>query len=384
MKEATSDAPRKPPLEVDNLVKTFVDSGNRKGEPITAVDSISFGVPAGTLLTLLGPSGCGKTTTMRCIAGLERPDSGVVRVDGRTMYSGVDNVNVSPQMRGLGMVFQSYAIWPHMNVFQNAAFPIEVTRRRRHLNRSEIRDRVMDVLGRVQLDEMAGRPATDLSGGQQQRLALARALIMEPSVLLLDEPLSNLDAKLREEMRLELKQLQRRLGITAIYVTHDQAEALAMSKYVAVMNEGRIEQIGRPREIYERPATEFVAGFIGTSNFLTGDIVSREPGGAYVVASPVGRLFASSSVDLPVGSSVTVAIRQEQISIEKGHAPERVGVWNGVVEARAYLGEALDHVVNVRDATIRTRTDSSISIPPGSDVTLTIAEHGATMLAMDP
>jgi iron(III) transport system ATP-binding protein len=296
------------------------------------------------------------------------------------MFSRENAVDVSPQMRGLGMVFQSYAIWPHMNVYQNAAFPLEVTKRRRRLSRVEIRNRVMGVLERVRLDEMAKRPATDLSGGQQQRLALARALVMEPSVLLLDEPLSNLDAKLREEMRLELKQLQRRLGITAIYVTHDQAEALAMSKYVAVMNQGRIEQVGRPREIYERPATEFVAEFVGTSNFFTGEVVSRERGGGYVVASPAGRLFVSSAADFSVGSSVTVAIRQEQISIEKGSGPERVGVWSGVVEARAYLGEVVDHVVDVRGSKIRVRANSSISIPPGDEVTLTIAEHGTTLL----
>ena len=263
------------PLTVDGLVKTFVETAGKRGL-VHAVNDISFEVPSGTLLTLLGPSGCGKTTTMRCIAGLERPDAGVIRVDGRPVYSSVDNINVGPQMRDLGMVFQSYAIWPHMDVYRNAAFPLQVTRRRRGLSKSDIRDRVMNVLGRVQLENLAQRPATDLSGGQQQRLALARALVMEPSVLLLDEPLSNLDAKLREEMRLELKQLQRRLGITAIYVTHDQAEALAMSKYVAVMNEGRIEQIGRPRDIYERPATAFVASFIGTSNFFTEVQVSKK------------------------------------------------------------------------------------------------------------
>jgi iron(III) transport system ATP-binding protein len=368
------------PLVVEGLVKTFADTGSRKKDPVEAVAGVSFEVPAGTLLTLLGPSGCGKTTTMRCVAGLERPDAGVIRVGGTTVFSAAEGVDIRPQTRGLGMVFQSYAIWPHMNVFQNAAFPLEVTRRRRGLSRSDIRQRVMSVLARVQLETLAKRPATDLSGGQQQRLALARALVMEPSVLLLDEPLSNLDAKLREEMRLELKQLQRRLGLTAIYVTHDQAEALAMSKYVAVMNEGRIEQIGRPREIYERPATAFVAEFIGTSNFLTGEIVSQEPGGAYVVATQAGRLFVDSPLDFPVGATVTVALRQEQIALEKGHAPDRVGVWSGRTEARGYLGEAMDHVVDINGIKIKTRGNPAISIPPGLDVTVTIAEQGATLL----
>ena len=369
-----------PTLVVQDLVKAFTDTGSRRKEPVRAVDGVSFGVPAGTLLTLLGPSGCGKTTTMRCIAGLERPDAGEVRVNGALMYSGAKEINVAPQQRGLGMVFQSYAIWPHMNVYQNASFPLEVTRRRRQLSSADIRRRVMGVLARVQLDDLAQRPATDLSGGQQQRLALARALVMEPSVLLLDEPLSNLDAKLREDMRIELKQLQRRLGITAVYVTHDQAEALAMSKYVAVMNKGRIEQLGRPREIYERPATEFVASFIGTSNFLTGRVISQESDGAYVIETRVGRLFASSEASVTTGATVTVAIRREQIAIEKGAAPERVGVLRGRVTARAFLGEAMDHVVDVNGVEVRTRGNPAVSIPPGEEVTLTVATPGTTLL----
>lgn len=363
-----------PVLQVTDLTKSFSDDG----KDVRAVDSVSFEVPAGTLLTLLGPSGCGKTTTMRCIAGLERPDAGSIHIDGRPVFDSENRVNVSPQDRGIGMVFQSYAIWPHMNVYQNTAFPLEVAQRRNRLGKREIRQRVHDVLDRVQLDGLARRPATDLSGGQQQRLALARALVMEPRILLLDEPLSNLDANLREDMRLELKQLQRRLGLTAVYVTHDQAEALAMSKYVAVMNNGRIEQLGRPREIYERPATAFVAEFIGTANFLPGHIVSREPGGAYLVACAAGRLFIPAAADLAVGEAVTVAIRHEQITIEKGAAPG--AAWTGVVAARAYLGEAIDHVVGVGGARVRVRGNPAISIPPGTPVTLTVAEHGATLL----
>ena len=371
------------PLVVQGLVKTFHDRGSRRGGIVTAVDDVSFEVPAGTLLTLLGPSGCGKTTTMRCIAGLERPDRGLIQLAETTVFSSADGIEVSPRARALGMVFQTYAIWPHMNVFQNAAFPLEVTKRRRRLDRGQIRTRVMEVLERVELDGLAARPATDLSGGQQQRLALARALVMEPALLLLDEPLSNLDANLRESLRIELKQLQRRLGITAVYVTHDQSEALAMSKYVAVMNNGRIEQIGRPRQVYEQPATSFVAGFIGTSNFLAGHIVSREPGDGYLVECAAGRLVVRSEAVLPVGRQVTVAIRQEQIAIEKGTAPGAEAEWSGVVEARAFLGEAIDHVVDVGGTKIRTRGNPAISIPPGTEVTLTVSDHGATLLPAD-
>ena len=226
-------------------------------------------MPEGQLFTLLGPSGCGKTTTLRSIAGLERPRAGEISVNDAVVYSSAKGVFVPPNRRGFGMVFQSYAIWPHMNVFENAAFPLEVgdaTRTRGE----EIRDKVMRVLTAVQLDHLADREATKLSGGQQQRLALARALVMEPALLLLDEPLSNLDAKLREKMRFELKRLQRELRITTVYVTHDQSEALALSHEIAVMNEGRIQQIGTPREIYERPASQFVADFVGTTNFIDG------------------------------------------------------------------------------------------------------------------
>ena len=241
-------------LTVDGLCTEYTTPG---GESVKAAQDVSFTVAEGHLFTLLGPSGCGKTTTLRSIAGLERPRQGSITVNDRVVYSSSAGVFVSPNQRGFGMVFQSYAIWPHMNVFQNAAFPLEVGSRR--YARQEMRDNVMQVLTAVQLDQLADRNATTLSGGQQQRLALARALVMKPALLLLDEPLSNLDAKLREKMRFELKRLQRELKITTVYVTHDQGEALALSHEIAVMHEGRIQQIGSPRDIYERPATQFVA-----------------------------------------------------------------------------------------------------------------------------
>ena len=221
----------------------FTEYANERGEAVKAAQDVSFDVPEGKLFTLLGPSGCGKTTTLRSIAGLERPTAGEIEVGGRLVYSSGRGVFVAPNKRNFGMVFQSYAIWPHMNVFQNVAFPLEV----RKLKKRDIREKVMRVLGAVALDHLVDRDATKLSGGQQQRLALARALVMEPQLLLLDEPLSNLDAKLRDRMRIELKRLQRELNLTTVYVTHDQSEALALSHEIAVMSEGHVIQIGTPR-----------------------------------------------------------------------------------------------------------------------------------------
>src|SRR5437867_1917113 len=256
-------------LKVEGL---FTEYPNERGQIVRAAQDVSFEVPRGKLFTLLGPSGCGKTTTLRSIAGLEKPISGEIAIDGRVVYSSSKGIFVAPNKRNFGMVFQSYAIWPHMNVFQNVAFPLEV----RRLSRKEIRERVERVLTAVQLDHLVNREATKLSGGQQQRLALARALVMEPQLLLLDEPLSNLDAKLRDAMRTELKRLQRELSLTTVYVTHDQSEALALSHEIAVMNEGRIIQVGTPRQIYEQPHDKFVADFVGTTNFIGGTVTSVE------------------------------------------------------------------------------------------------------------
>src|SRR5689334_16046101 len=270
---------RRPLWDQGSLVLTvqglYTEYPNDRGEIVKAAQDVSFTVEEGRLFTLLGPSGCGKTTTLRSIAGLERPRAGEISVSGRVVYSSSKGIFVAPNRRGFGMVFQSYAIWPHMTVFENAAFPLEVGDRK--FTRKQIRENVMRVLTAVQLDELAGREATKLSGGQQQRLALARALVMEPALLLLDEPLSNLDAKLRDRMRFELKRLQRDLKITTVYVTHDQSEALALSHEIAVMNEGRIQQIGRPRDIYEHPANRFVADFVGTNNFFEGTVVRHDP-----------------------------------------------------------------------------------------------------------
>ena len=255
-----------PRIEVADLVVRYGD--------VTAVDSIGFDIAPGELVTLLGPSGCGKTTTLRAVAGLETPSGGIIRLNGNSVYSASERRNVPAEKRGVSMVFQSYAIWPHMTVFDNVAYGLRV----RRLPQAEVRQNVERVLDLVQMQGFADRPASKLSGGQQQRVAVARAIAFSPSVVLFDEPLSNLDAKLRAEMRVELRELQRRLEITSLYVTHDQEEALAISDRVIVMNGGRIEQIGTPEDIYNRPHSRFVADFVGSANLIAGTV--RGPSGA--------------------------------------------------------------------------------------------------------
>jgi iron(III) transport system ATP-binding protein len=366
-------------LSITSLVKSFDASRGEKRNRVFAVEDVSLEVQDGELFTLLGPSGCGKTTSLRCIAGLESPDSGEIVVGERVFYSSQKHIRVPASERGLGMVFQSYAIWPHMNVFKNVAFPLEVLRRRQRPSRKQIQERVERTLAIVQLDHLASRQATDLSGGQQQRLALARALVMEPPLMLLDEPLSNLDAKLRDEMRFELKRLQRELGVTAVYVTHDQVEALAMSNRVAVMREGKIEQVGTPREVYERPASRFVADFIGTSNFIEGSIEQRE-GALYTVRTVDGVLRVRSEAEFAVGAPVVVAARPEHIEIQPGEDGVGPNHWNGRVEARAFLGEVVDHVVSVGSREIRARCNSKVSIPAPTAVAVTFHEEAFSLI----
>jgi iron(III) transport system ATP-binding protein len=370
-------------LTVRNLVKTFAD-GRRARERVLAVNDISLDVPQGQLFTLLGPSGCGKTTTLRSVAGLEKPDTGVISVAGRTLFDSSQRVNVPANRRRLGMVFQSYAIWPHMNVFKNVAFPLMVRSGAERMSRKVIAERVDRVLAVVRLDHLRDRQATDLSGGQQQRLALARALVMEPPLLLLDEPLSNLDAKLREEMRFELKRLQRQMDITTIYVTHDQVEALAMSNVIAVMNEGTIEQVGRPRDIYNNPRSHFVADFIGTTNFFSATVEERPGEGSYRVVAPQGSVVVETGAPLRVGDAVTVSIRPEHIQLEAGvDASPGPGVWHGEVVTRAFLGDAVDHQVAVAGAEFRVRCHPTISVPQGTAVTVRLPSEWCAVIPAD-
>jgi iron(III) transport system ATP-binding protein len=367
-------------LDVRNLVKTFAGSKGESRDRVHAVDGITLHVDEGDLFTLLGPSGCGKTTTLRCVAGLETPDAGEIAVAGRTLFSAEKRVRIPANERGLGMVFQSYAIWPHMNVEKNVSFPLEVITRRKRPSRAQIKERVERALAVVKLDHLASRQATDLSGGQQQRLALARALVMEPPLLLLDEPLSNLDAKLRDDMRFELKRLQRELGITGVYVTHDQVEALAMSNQVAVMRDGRIEQVGKPRDVYEKPSSRFVADFIGTSNFIDGVVEAAEGGSSYRVRTADGILLVPSDSTFHVGDNVVVAARPEHIEITPGVNGVSPNVWTGRIAVRSFLGEVVDHVVAVGSRELRARCNSKVSIPPETDVTVRFHEEAFSLI----
>jgi iron(III) transport system ATP-binding protein len=344
----------------------YTEYPNERGEIVRAAQDVAFEVPEGKLFTLLGPSGCGKTTTLRSIAGLEKPRAGEIAVGGRIVYSSTRRTFVTPNKRNFGMVFQSYAIWPHMTVFQNAAFPLEVGKAR--LSKKKIEEKVMRVLATVALDHLADRDATKLSGGQQQRLALARALAMEPKLLLLDEPLSNLDAKLRERMRFELKRLQRELKLTTVYVTHDQSEALALSHEIAVMNEGRIVQIGTPRDIYERPQNRFVADFVGSANFLDATVIARdEQADCYRVQTTIGQLKCFAVEPLKPGDGVVISLRPEDVHIS-AQRPDTQNAFEAVVDAKLFLGEYIEFQVKLADTLLLARVHPSFSPPVGTTV----------------
>jgi ABC-type Fe3+/spermidine/putrescine transport system ATPase subunit len=315
------------------------------------VDRASLEVRRGEVFTLLGPSGCGKTTTLRLVAGLERPDAGEITLRGRVVASVPRRVFLAPNRRNLGMVFQSYAIWPHMTVFENIAYPLRI----RGVRRGVIRDKVERVLGLVGLEGLEARAATLLSGGQMQRLALCRALVYEPDLLLLDEPFSNLDAKLREQMRVELKLLQRRLGITVLFVTHDQIEALSLSDRIAVMQRGRVEQVGPPRSLYEQPASAFVRDFLGQTVILPARVAKLMPGddppsvtveldGALAGCTLAGR--AAPGAALTPGAGAHLAIRPEDIAVMDHPCPDGHTL-TGVIEALLFVGDRYEARVSL-------------------------------------
>ena len=350
-----------------------LESLSKRYGPVAAVQNLSLEVARGEALTLLGPSGCGKTTTLRMIAGLEAPDEGAIWFDGVPVVSVAKRLNLPPERRNIGMVFQSYAIWPHMTVAQNVAFPLKV----RGVPAGKVRERVRAALAMIGLEGLEDRPATRLSGGQQQRVALARALIHEPGLVLLDEPLSNLDVKLREQMRVEIKLLQHRLGLTLVYVTHDQTEALGLSDRVAVMNRGRIEQIGDPRALYENPATEFVRDFLGKSVTLSGYVRGIANGKVAIElaygARPVIDCSAPAAV-LALGSRVAVSVRPEAVRVAE---PADRGTLEGIVGAVLYQGERSECEVRLGDEAILVYVAADRAVAPGDRIALALAAEAA-------
>jgi len=361
-------------LKVTGLEKQFA---TRDSDVVRALDGVSFVVPQGSLFTLLGASGSGKTTTLRSVAGLERPESGRIEIDDVAVFDGSRALFVPPNKRDLGMVFQSYAIWPHMTVFENVAFPLRVKRK----GRAEIREAVDRTLALMNMEHLAKRSSSLLSGGQQQRLALARAIVASPRLLLLDEPLSNLDAKLRERMRFELKRLQVETGLTTVYVTHDQMEALALSDEIALMHDGRIVQQAAPAEIYHAPASAYVADFIGSTNLLRGTLRGGDGvGGRCVVQVGDASISGVLAADAPTGAEVAVAVRPESIAMEllpRSEQEPTPGALHGEIRSSVFLGESTDFLVSAEALEVRVRVSGvNPGFAIGDAVRLRLPETG--------
>lgn len=364
-----------PRVSVRGLTKRF-------GE-VTAVNDVSFEIAENEFFSLLGPSGCGKTTTLRCVAGLETADEGEIRIGDDVVYSSSQGINRPANERDIGMVFQNYAVWPHMTVFDNIAYPLKV----RGVPQREIRERVGQVLEMLAMGHLGSRMPSQLSGGQQQRVALGRALVVNPQVLLLDEPLSNLDAKLRELMRVELARIQRETGIPILYVTHDQVEALAMSDRIAVMSGGVIHQLASPTEIYQRPATQFVLDFIGTVNYIACRLVDAEEKTVRLEGPNGQPIVIPRPPYVPEGEGVLLAVRPEDIAIVRdegartdAEAAGRQGAALGVpglearVELQSFLGNLCEYRVQAGDVSLRVQTDKKVQIREGAKVRLVIRE----------
>jgi iron(III) transport system ATP-binding protein len=346
-------------IEIQNLFKRF--------KKVVAINRIQLEVEKGEMLTLLGPSGCGKTTTLRCIAGLERPDEGDIVIDGKPMLS---QGFVEPSKRGIGMVFQNYAVWPHMKVYNNIVYGLKIQK----MSRQQMNEKALNVLELVGLSGLEDRYPSQLSGGQQQRVALARALVGNPKVLLLDEPLSNLDAKLREELRFEIKSLVRRMGITSVYVTHDQAEAMVISDRIAVMNSGNVVQIGTANEIYETPANKFVADFIGTMNFMPGKVVESLPDatGVYIRTEFTEKILCTTSGNTAAsaGEEVYASIRPEDVEVFTEAPQDRENLFKGTIAHRAYLGNFLYFFVSINNTMIRVQVPHHLPQEEGQELYL--------------
>lgn len=358
----------------DNVVK--LRTVTKQFGDITAVNDANLEIERGELITLLGPSGCGKTTTLRMIAGFETPTQGIVELNGN------DVSNVPPYERNIGMVFQYFALFPHMTVADNIAFGLKMN----GVDRSEINDRITEVLEMISLPDVGDRYPKNLSGGQQQRVALARSLVVEPDVLLLDEPLSSLDKKLREEMRMEIMRLHRELDVTMVYVTHNQTEALAISDRMAVMNDGHIRQVGSPTEVYQKPVEEFVADFIGSANLISGTVAAKD--GAYELSTEVDSDITAglgTPVDdreLDTGDSVTVLLRPEEMSLQTG-ASDGSNTLTGTLREITYLGSSAEYFVELASGTevqITSPVRGTIDMDPKEEVSISFEPDAPVLL----
>ncbi len=365
-------------IRVKDLEKTFPGA---RGE-VRALRGVSFEVGKGQLFTLLGPSGCGKTTTLRCVAGLERPAAGEILINERAVFNAADGTFVPPERRRIGMVFQSYAIWPHMTVAENVEYPLasDGSRKERNL-------KVGEILQRLGLGALADRLAPNLSGGQQQRVALARALVAQPEILLLDEPLSNLDAKLREQMRFELKALQESFGITTVYVTHDQEEALALSDRIGLMHEGALLEVGAPAELYLHPAHKITADFLGTANFIPVHVQQggNQPGDEMLLVSPIGSFFARRSVEWQAGPAALLFFRPENVEILDGNGPvaSETNRGAGVVERVTFLGNSADVILRAGATAVRVRAHPARIPAVGKTVRFSVAPSACIVFPAD-
>lgn len=351
------------------MVRVELDRVTKEFGTVRAVDDVTLTIEKGELFFLLGPSGCGKTTLLRMVAGFYTPESGTVRFDDRDM------TRVPPHKRNTGMVFQNYALWPHMTVAENVSYGLEV----RGLSKSERNDRVEESLRTVRMDQYAARKPNQLSGGQQQRIALARALVIEPDAVLLDEPLSNLDAKLRLEMRDEIRRIHETIGVTMLYVTHDQTEALSMADRLAVMQDGKVRQVGPPRTVYTRPESAFVAGFIGETNLINGTMAAN---GGNRIETPYGIVTAESVPD-GLHGDVVCSIRPEAMTVETDDQPLSGGALRGMVESVVYLGDTEQYIVRLDETKLARCIEFNLTQPrarTGDSVILTFDASDVVVL----
>ena len=362
----------KPKLRIENVVKRFASGAD------AVIKGLSATVAEGEMLVLLGPSGCGKTTTLQLVAGLVDPDDGSIFVDDRQVAG--PGWGLPPERRNLGMVFQSYAVWPHKTVFENVAYGLEL----RSTSREAIRRKVQKALDLVHLSELGARYPSEISGGQQQRVALARAIVVEPSLLLLDEPLSNLDASLREQMRIELKLLQRELGLASIYVTHDQAEAMVLADHLVVMRNGAIEQQGRAETVFLRPRSAFVAGFLGITNLLKGRVIELGAGRARLDVAGLGTLSAFLAEDvrspLAPGDNACISVRPLELALSASGPATAANAFEARIIERIFLGDLTEYLVQSGATRWRVHAASSQRFAPGDAVWMSFGPDAATVV----